>query len=442
MMERILFALLLVGATVLFSRNILRITRNIKLGKDVDRTDRKGERWALMTRVALGQSKMVVRPVAGILHVIVYAGFVIINIEVLEILIDGLFGTHRVLSFMGGLYDFLIGSFEWLALGVWVACTIFLVRRNIIKVKRLVMKELDGWPKTDANLILVTEIALMTAFLLMNGADQLLAWRGEGHYVTAGAFPVSDAIAIALDNWSTASLITLERAAWWFHIIGILAFLNYLVVSKHLHILLAFPNVWYSKLAPKTEMTNMPRITGEVRSMLDPSVQPPVPVARTVAGMEMTERFGAKDVFDLSWKSLMDAYSCTECGRCTSECPANLTGKLLSPRKIMMDTRDRVAEVGKVIDAKGKWEDDGKSLHSRVSEEELWACTTCNACTQACPVNIDPVEIILEMRRYLVMEESKTRPALTTMFNNVENNGAAWAFGPDRRMEWAEEMNR
>ncbi|MBL0126114.1 MAG: (Fe-S)-binding protein [Flavobacteriales bacterium] len=441
MMERILFALLLVGATVLFSRNILRITRNIKLGKDVDRTDRKGERWSLMTRVALGQSKMVVRPVAGILHVIVYAGFVIINIEVLEILIDGLFGTHRVLSFMGGLYDFLIGSFEWLALGVWVACAIFLVRRNIIKLKRLAMKELDGWPKTDANLILITEIFLMTAFLVMNAADYKLMERGEVEM--HGAFPISaELFRWLFYSWENSTLHFVERVCWWAHIIGILAFLNYLVVSKHLHILLAFPNVWYSKLAPKTEMTNMPRITGEVRSMMDPSVQPPVPVARTIAGMDMTERFGAKDVFDLSWKSLMDAYSCTECGRCTSECPANLTGKLLSPRKIMMDTRDRVAEVGKVIDAKGKWEDDGKSLHSRVSEEELWACTTCNACTQACPVNIDPVEIILEMRRYLVMEESRTRPALTTMFNNVENNGAAWAFGPDRRMEWAEEMNR
>jgi len=381
----------------------------------------------------------VARPVAGLLHIVVYAGFIIINIEVLEILIDGIFGTHRILSFLGGLYNFLIGSFEVLAVGVWVACAIFLVRRNVLRLKRLVMKELDGWPKTDANLILCTEIALMSAFLLMNAADWTLQQRGETHYVVAGAFPVSSAIAglFSLPSFSTGSLIAIERGCWWFHIIGILAFLNYLVVSKHLHILLAFPNVWYSKLKPRTEMANMPRIADEVKSMMDPSVPPPEPPApHAVAGVEMTERFGARDVFDLSWKSLMDAYSCTECGRCTSVCPANLTGKLLSPRKIMMDTRDRLEEVGRVIDAGGKWADDGKSLHTRITDEELWACTTCNACTQACPVNIDPVNIILEMRRYLVMEESRTRPALTSMFNNVENNGAPWAFGQDKRLDW------
>ena len=440
MIAQLLFAVLLIGAIVLFVRNARRIARNIHLGKPEARNDRKSERWALMTRVALGQSKMVVRPVAGVLHIIVYAGFVIINIEVLEILIDGLFGTHRVFSFLGGFYDFLIGSFEWLALGVWVACAVFLVRRNIIKLKRFVMKELDGWPRTDANLILVTEILLMSAFLLMNTADLVLQGRGEAHYIEAGAYPVSGWLAPMLDGWSNGSLVLLERVCWWFHIIGILAFLNYLVVSKHLHILLAFPNVWYSKLQPKTEMADMPRIGGEVKSMMDPSIPPPeLPQPRTVAGVEMTERFGAKDVFDLSWKSLMDAYSCTECGRCTSECPANITGKMLSPRKIMMDTRDRLEEVGRTVDAKGKWEDDGKSLHTRITEEELWACTTCNACTQACPVNIDPVNIIVEMRRYLVMEESKTRPALTGMFNNVENNGAPWAFGPDKRLDWTQQ---
>ena len=439
MIAQVLFTALLLAGAVLFARNIMRVRRNILLGRDVTINDRQGERWALMARVALGQSKMVVRPVAGILHIIVYAGFVIINIEVLEIIIDGVFGTHRVLSFLGGFYDVLIGGFEWLALGVWVACAIFLVRRNIIKLKRFVMKELDGWPRTDANLILATEIALMTAFLLMNGADQLLASRGAEHYIVAGAFPISGLLTPLLDGLSNTSLILVERICWWFHIIGILAFLNYLVVSKHLHILLAFPNVWYSTLRPKTELVNMPRVTGEVRSMLDPSVQPPTVTAHTVAGVEMTERFGAKDVFDLSWKQLMDAYSCTECGRCTSVCPANLTGKLLSPRKIMMDTRDRAEEVGKVIDAKSKWEDDGKSLHMRITEEELWACTTCNACTEACPVNIDPVGIITDMRRYLVMEESRTRPALTSMFTNVENNGAPWAFGPDQRMKWTEQ---
>ena len=440
MVPSVVFIVLLAGASWLFARNFMRIRRNILLGRDVVINDRKGERWALMARVALGQSKMVVRPVAGFLHIIVYAGFVIINIEVLEIIIDGIFGTHRVLSFMGGLYDLLIGSFEWLALGVWVACAIFLVRRNVIKMKRFVMKELDGWPRTDANLILFTEIALMTAFLLMNATDWSLQQRGEAHYIAAGAFPVSASIAsiTSFTSLSSSSLITIERICWWFHIIGILAFLNYLVVSKHLHILLAFPNVWYSTLKPKTQIINMDRVTGEVKSMLDPSVQPPVVAPHTVAGVEMTERFGAKDVFDLSWKQLMDGMTCTECGRCTSVCPANLTGKLLSPRKIMMDTRDRLEEVGAVIDAKGKWEEDGQSLHSRITEEELWACTTCNACTEACPVNIDPVGIIMDMRRYLVMEESKTRPALANMLTNVENNGAPWQMAQADRLKWAD----
>ncbi|HRH69893.1 MAG TPA: (Fe-S)-binding protein [Flavobacteriales bacterium] len=438
----VIFILLVAAASWLFARNIMRVRRNILLGKDVIINDRRSERWAVMARVALGQSKMVVRPVAGFLHIIVYAGFVIINIEVLEIIIDGIFGTHRVLSFLGGFYDFLIGSFEWLALGVWVACAIFLVRRYIIKLKRFMMKELDGWPRTDATLILCTEIALMSAFLLMNAADVTLQNMGAEHYVEAGAYPISGPLAslLGLSTASSSTLILIERVCWWFHIIGILAFLNYLPYSKHLHILLAFPNTWYSKLGPKTEVANMERVTGEVKSMLDPGIAPPEMAApRQVAGHEVTDRFGAKDVFDLSWKSLMDAYSCTECGRCTSECPANITGKLLSPRKIMMDTRDRLEEVGRTIDTKGKWEDDGKSLHTRITEEELWACTTCNACTQACPVNIDPVNIIMEMRRYLVMEESRTRPALTSMFNNVENNGAPWAFGPDKRLDWTQQ---
>jgi heterodisulfide reductase subunit C len=300
---------------------------------------------------------------------------------------------------------------------------------------------MKGWPSRDAMIILVVEIALMGAFLLMNSTDQVLAQRGVGHYTTAGAYPVSAWLQPIFSGMSDGTVVGSERFFWWFHILGILAFLNYLPYSKHFHIILAFPNTWYSKLAPRTELTNMPRITGEVKSMMDPAVAPPEPSPmRMVAGVEVPERFGAKDVFDLSWKGLMDAYSCTECGRCTAECPANITGKLLSPRKIVMDTRDRMEEVGRNIDANGgTFKDDGKSLHSYISDEELWACTTCNACTQACPVNIDPVETIMEMRRYLVMEESKSRPALTGMFNNVENNGAPWAFGPDRRMEWAEE---
>lgn len=440
--QQVVFALVLVAAVALFTRNVRRIARNIHLGKPQVINDRKAERWRTMALVALGQSKMVARPVAGFFHILIYAGFIIINLEVLEIIIDGLFGTHRIGAFLGGFYDFLIGSFEVLALGVLLACVVFIARRAIVQLPRFHKPEMKGWPSRDAMIILVTEIALMCAFLTMNAADHALQAHGADHYIQAGAYPVSAAIASTLDftNLQPSTLVLIERGAWWFHIIGILAFLNYLPYSKHFHIILAFPNVWYSKLEPRTQVSNMPRITGEVKSMMDPSVPPPEPApARTVAGAEVPERFGAKDVFDLSWKNLMDAYSCTECGRCTSECPANITGKLLSPRKIMMDTRDRAEEIGQVIDAKGKWEDDGKSLHTRITDEELWACTTCNACTQACPVNIDPVSIIMDMRRYLVMEESRTRPALTGMFNNVENNGAPWAFGPDRRMEWTQE---
>jgi heterodisulfide reductase subunit C len=442
MISNILFALALVGAVALFTRNIRRVVRNIRLGRDQVINDRPAERWSEMARVALGQSKMVSRPVAGFMHILIYAGFIIINIEVLEIIIDGLLGTHRVGAVLGPLYDLLIGSFELLAAGVLLACVVFIARRSVLQLPRFHKPEMKGWPSRDAMVILVVEILLMGAFLTMNAADHTLQGMGAEHYVQAGAYPVSSILAsiLNLTNLQPSTLIWMERAAWWFHILGILAFLNYLPYSKHLHIMLAFPNVWYGKLAARTEMSNMPRITGEVRSMLDPSVPPPEPVApRVVAGVEMPERFGVKDVFDLGWKSLLDAYSCTECGRCTSECPANLTGKLLSPRKIMMDTRDRLEEVGRNIDANGgTFKDDGNSLHARISEEELWACTTCNACTQACPVNIDPVEIITQMRRYKVMEESSTRAALTGMFNNVENNGAPWAFGPDQRMKWTE----
>lgn len=443
MISNILFALALAAAVALFTRNIRRVIRNIRLGRDQVINDRPADRWAEMARVALGQSKMVSRPIAGFMHILIYAGFIIINIEVLEIVIDGLFGTHRIGAFLGPLYDFLIGSFEVLAVGVLLACVVFIARRVVLQLPRFHKPEMKGWPSRDAMIILVVEILLMGAFLTMNAADHTLQGMGADHYAQAGAYPVSAGLSglLGFPDLSPATLIGIERGMWWFHILGILAFLNYLPYSKHFHIMMAFPNVWYSKLTARTEMSNMPRITGEVRSMLDPSVAPPEPGApRTVAGVEVPERFGVKDVFDLSWKNLMDAYSCTECGRCTSECPANLTGKLLSPRKIMMDTRDRLEEVGRNIDANaGTFKDDGQSLHSRISEEELWACTTCNACTQACPVNIDPVEIITQMRRYKVMEESSTRPALTGMFNNVENNGAPWAFGPDKRMDWTME---
>jgi heterodisulfide reductase subunit C len=443
MISNILFALALVAAVALFARNIRRVVRNIRLGRDQVINDRPADRWTEMARVALGQSKLVSRPVAGLMHILIYAGFIIINIEVLEIIIDGLFGTHRVGAVLGPVYDVLIGSFEVLAVGVLIACLVFIARRSVLQLPRFRKPEMKGWPSRDAMIILVVEVLLMSAFLAMNAADHTLQGMGAEHYVQAGAYPVSSLLASTfnLTDLQPATLIAVERAAWWFHIIGILAFLNYLPYSKHLHIMLAFPNVWYSKLAAPTEMSNMPRITGEVRSMLDPSVVPPEPAApRVVAGVEMPERFGVKDVFDLGWKNLLDAYSCTECGRCTSVCPANLTGKLLSPRKVMMDTRDRLEEVGRNIDANGgAYKEDDQSLHSRITEEELWACTTCNACTQACPVNIDPVEIITQMRRYKVMEESSTRPSLTSMFNNVENNGAPWAFGQDRRMEWTRE---
>ena len=434
------FIALLGAAIWWFARNAGRVKRNINLGRDEDRSDRSAERWATMARVALGQGKMGTRPVAAFLHLLIYIGFVLINIEVLEIIIDGIFGTHRVLAFLGGFYNFLIGSFEWLALGVLVSCVAFLARRNILKLKRFWQREMTSWPRTDANLILITEILLMSALFTMNAADALLQQRGAEHYITAGAFPVSGMLMPLLAGLSDGALIGLERACWWFHIIGILAFLNYLPYSKHFHIILAFPNTYFSSLRPKTEVHNMERVMGEVKSMMDPSVPPPAPnPPRTVAGVEVPERFGAKDVMDLSWKQLLDAYTCTECGRCPSACPANLNGKLLSPRKIMMDTRDRVTEVGKVIDLKGKWEDDGKSLlGSYITEEELWACTTCNACTQACPVNIDPVGIIMDLRRYLVMEESKVPPALATMLTNVENNGAPWQMAQADRLKWAD----
>jgi heterodisulfide reductase subunit C len=387
-----------------------------------------------MFRVALGQSKMVVRPTAAILHLLVYVGFVIINLEVLEIILDGILGTHRLFApFLGGFYGFLIGSFEFLALGVLVAVIIFFIRRNIIYIKRFRQKELNGWPRSDANTILMIEVLLMTAFLTMNAADQVLQSRGVEHYIQAGSFPVSSLITGLFSSWSDGALIAYERGAWWFHILGILAFLNYLPYSKHFHIILAFPNVWYSNLEKKGRFTNMAAVTNEVKLMLDPSA---VPVE-----LDGPVKFGAKDVQDLTWKSLLDAYTCTECGRCTSECPANQTGKLLSPRAIMMKTRDRLEEVGKNIDAnQGEFKEDGKSLlHDYISPEELWACTTCNACTEACPVNIDPLSIIIDLRRQLVMEESAPPAALSAMFTNVENNGAPWQFSPSDRLNWKDE---
>jgi ferredoxin len=371
-----------------------------------------------------------------LLHFIVYAGFVIINIEVLEIVIDGIFGTHRVLSFAGSLYYFLIASFEWLALGVLLACVLFLVRRNVLRIKRFHLREMTSWPKSDANIILVVEILLMTAFLTMNAADGLLQTRQVAGYSPVGTFPVSSMLMGPLSGLSDGALVAIERGTWWFHILGIFAFLIYIPRSKHLHIFLSFPNVWYSRLSPKGQFKNNPTVTREVKLMMDPSADPYAAPAGDAPAQP--ERFGAKDVTDLTWKQLLDAYSCTECGRCTSVCPANQTGKLLSPRKIMMDTRDRSEELGR---AKAAGTEDTKALiGDYITEEELWACTTCNACTEACPVNIDPLGIIMDLRQYLIMEESKSPESITSMFTNIENNGAPWAFSAADRLSWKDEL--
>lgn len=421
----------------MFAGRVQFIRRNILLGKDVDLSDNPAARWKQMLWVAMGQSKMVKRPVAGFFHILIYAGFVLINIEVLEILIDGLLGTHRFFAhYLGSIYDVAIGFFEVLALGVLVACVVFLGRRFVTKVPRLQMSELKGWPMKDATIILVVEIVLMGALLKMNAAEQVLVKRGEmvGH----GSFPVSQYLVGFFDGFSTGSVHMIERICWWFHFVGIVVFLNYVPYSKHWHIIMSFPNVYYTPLKPKGSLENLDYVTTEVKLMMDPAAQPP-------DGYEPPTGFGAKDVQDLSWKNLMDAYTCTECGRCSSVCPANQTGKLLSPRKVMMDTRDRLEEVGNGMDAakkagtpvEGRFED-GKDLHSYISTEELWACTTCNACAEACPVNINPVDIIVQMRQYQVMEKSAAPSELNNMFTNLENNGAPWQFNQMDKANWVQ----
>ncbi|CAM3910232.1 (Fe-S)-binding protein [Flavobacterium cucumis] len=437
-LDNILFALLLAAGIGYFTINVKKLIRNIKLGQDVDRTDNPSARWKNMTMVALGQSKMVKRPIAGFLHIVVYVGFVIINIEVIEIIIDGLFGTHRVLSFMGGFYDFLIGSFEILALLVLVTVIIFWIRRNVTKIGRFASADLDGKPRNDANYILYFEVVLMTLFLLMNAADFHLQNLGIGHYNQAGSFPISQYIAPVFNGMSEGLVVIIERTAWWLHIAGILVFLNYLYFSKHLHILLAFPNTFYADLNPKGKLNNLQSVTNEVKLMMDPSADPFAAPANPDA---VPAKFGASDVQDLNWVQLLNAYSCTECGRCTSSCPANQTGKKLSPRKIMMDTRDRLEEVGRNIDLnKGVFVDDGKSLlNDYITPEELWACTTCNACVEECPINISPLSIIIDMRRYLVMEQSAAPMELNNMMSNIENNGAPWPYNQMDRLNWINE---
>lgn len=440
---QILFVIALVAGIGFFARNIRRVIRNIKLGKEIDRSDNPGERFAKMARIAMGQSKMVKRPIAGFLHIVVYVGFIIINIEVLEIIIDGVFGTHRIFSFLGGFYDVLIFSFEILAFLVLLGVIIFWIRRNVINIKRFLSKELKGWPKNDANYILYFEMVLMILFLTMNAADYQLQMNGADHYASEagimGSFPVSQYLLPLLDGLSNATLIIIERAAWWLHILGILFFLNYLYYSKHLHIILAFPNVYLSKLTPQGEFDNLEAVRKEVELMMDPSADPFAAPAEGEDDAE-PEKFGASDIFDLNQVQLLNAYTCTECGRCTSECPANQTGKKLSPRKIMMDTRDRAEEVGEIINKNGKFEDDGKQLlDDYITKEELWACTTCNACVEACPIGIDPLSIILDMRRYLVMEQSAAPNELAIAMTNIENNGAPWPYNQMDRLNWAEE---
>lgn len=427
-LPNMLFFLILTSGIGMFALNIRKLKRNIGLGQDVDTSGHQSERMKNMVLIAFGQSKMVRRPIAGILHIIVYVGFVIINIEVLEIIIDGLFGTHRIFAKIGSIYGILIASFEILAVLVLVAVLIFWSRRNLLKLNRFWKKEMTGWPKNDANYILYFEIVLMSLFLLMNATDTSFQAMNTGNVI-------SQFIAPWFENMSESSIHFIERSAWWLHIIGILIFLNYLYFSKHLHILLAFPNTYYGSVNPKGQLDNIDAVTKEVQMMLDPNVDP---FAVPENDDDVPAKFGASDVQDLNWLQLLNAYTCTECGRCTDECPANKTGKKLSPRKIMMDTRDRIEEVGKNMDQnKGEFKSDNKQLlDDYITREEIWACTSCNACVQACPVSINPLSIILDMRRYLVMEQSAAPTELNNMMTNIENNGAPWPYNQMDRLNW------
>ena len=436
-LSNIIFAIVLVTAILYFRKNILFVKRNIQLGKAIERKDQPLKRWSNMIRIALGQSKMVTRPIAGILHILVYIGFIVINIELFEIVLDGLLGTHRVFApLLGKVYDLLIASFEILAALVLLSVVLFWLRRNALRVKRFWKPEMKGWPKKDADYILYFEIVLMSLFLSMNATDLLLQDSGDPYYIKAGSFPVSELMTPLFSSFSPSTLIMLERSFWWLHIMGILIFLNYLYYSKHLHILLAFPNTYFQNLSLKGTFKNNETVTKEVKLILDPNADPYVAPADGIN----PEKFGASDISDLNWVQLMNAYTCTECGRCTDECPANQTGKLLSPRKIMMDTRDRLEEVGRKINQNGIIQDDGKKLlDDYITREELWACTSCNACVETCPIGIDPLSIIMDMRQYLVMEKSAAPSDLNNMMSNIENNGAPWPFNNQDRMLWANE---
>lgn len=436
-LQQVLFILLVLAAVYFFARKVSEIRANINLGKPRDLSDRKGERWKNVLILALGQKKMFRYPLVGVLHFLIYAGFVIINIEILEIALDGIFGTHRMFAGpLGGFYVFVIDFFEVLAFLVLVSCVVFLIRRNILKLYRFVKHDLDGWPRTDANIILITEIILMGLFLTMNSADRALQLQGVAHYGDHGNFLISGLFAPMMSGVSTSTLVTVERIAWWLHIIGIFAFLNYLPYSKHFHIILAFPNTYYKPLQPLGEMDNMPDVQKEVQYVFQPELAPTDTAGQPAGG------FGARDIFELSWKNLLDAYTCTECGRCTAACPANITGKLLNPRKIMMDTRDRMEDVRENIKKNGEFKDDGKKLlQDYITAEELRACTTCNACVKECPVSISPLNIILELRRALIMEESDAPAEWNLLFSNIENNFAPWKFNPDERDNWTQAIS-